>query len=202
MKTWLSAAPAVKWFNPVGYGATFFLHFCSFSLTNHNMVLPPCKAKRQYSLIFQVSTHYFCRVVLSKALEGCICFTRKCQHGGDWERSRPQGPKNVNNFLMTVRLLSWSCGLGTEIFDPINPRYFPIWQSKEMSHDFVRDQSVAETCFSHWGYFWLWLTVPVWPRCDLSEDNLFSDTCGRSSRWLIGIAPSFTKTLFVLIISL
>ena len=28
---------------------------------------------------------------------------------------------------------------------------FPIWQSKEMSHDFVRSQSVAETCSSHWG---------------------------------------------------
>ena len=38
------------------------------------------------------------------------------------------------------------------ISDLITPRYFPIWQSKEMSHDFVRGQSVAETCFSHWGY--------------------------------------------------
>ena len=38
------------------------------------------------------------------------------------------------------------------ILDLIIPRYFPIWQSKEMSHDFVRRQSVAETCFSHWGY--------------------------------------------------
>ena len=30
------------------------------------------------------------------------------------------------------------------IFDLIIQRYFPIWQSKEMSHDFVRGQSVAE----------------------------------------------------------
>ena len=37
------------------------------------------------------------------------------------------------------------------IFDLITPRYFPIWQSKEMSHDFVCGQYVAETCFSHWG---------------------------------------------------
>ena len=76
--------------------------------------------------------------------------------GGDWERSRPQGPKNVHNLLLAVRPLSWACGHGTEmsktIFDLITPRYFPIWQFKEMSHDFVSGQSVAETCFSHWGY--------------------------------------------------
>ena len=48
------------------------------------------------------------RVVLSEAVDLCIYFTRKIQHGGDWERSRPQGPKNVHNFLMTVRLLSWA----------------------------------------------------------------------------------------------
>ena len=30
-------------------------------------------------------------------------------------------------------------------FDLIMPRYFPICQSKEMSHDFVRGQSVAAT---------------------------------------------------------
>ena len=34
-------------------------------------------------------------------------FAREIQHGGDWERFRPQGPKNFHNFLMTVRLLSW-----------------------------------------------------------------------------------------------
>ena len=89
-----------------------------------------------------------CRVVLSEAVDRCICFIRKIQHGGDWERSRPQGPKNVHNFLMTVRPLSWVCGHGTEmllilkihIFDLITPRYFPIWEFKEMSHDFVRGQ--------------------------------------------------------------
>ena len=61
---------------------------------------------------------------------------------------------------MTVRPLSWACGNGTEIllilkktiFDLITARYFSIWQPKEMSHDFVRGQSVADTCFSHWGY--------------------------------------------------
>ena len=63
-------------------------------------------------------------------MDGCICFTRKIQHGCDWERSRPQGPKNVHNFLLTVRPLSWACGHGTEMlliqkktfFDLITPR--------------------------------------------------------------------------------
>ena len=88
-----------------------------------------------------------CRVVLSEAVDGCICFTRKIQHGGHRERS-----------------LSWACGHGTEmwlilknpIFDLITPRYFPIWQSKEMSHDFVRGKSVAETCFGQWSYWGWW----------------------------------------------
>ena len=33
------------------------------------------------------------------------------QHGGDWERSRTQGPKNVKNFLTIVRKMSWACDL-------------------------------------------------------------------------------------------
>ena len=33
------------------------------------------------------------------------------------------------------------------------PRYFPVWQSKEMSHEFVRGQSAAETC-SATGAMW------------------------------------------------
>ena len=55
------------------------------------------------------------RVVLCEAVDWFICFTRKIQHGGDWEHSRPQGPKNVHNFLMTVRPLSWAGGHGTEM---------------------------------------------------------------------------------------
>ena len=49
---------------------------------------------------------------------------------------------------MTVRSLSYACGHATEmllilknIFDLIIARYFEIWQSIEMSHDFVRGQS-------------------------------------------------------------
>ena len=52
-------------------------------------------------------------VVLSKAVDWCICFTRKIQHGGDWERSRPQGPKNVHNFdcatsELSMRAWNWN----------------------------------------------------------------------------------------------
>ena len=54
-------------------------------------------------------------VVLSEAVDWCICFTRKIQHGGDWERYRTQGSKNVHNFLMTVWPLSWAWGHETEM---------------------------------------------------------------------------------------
>ena len=50
------------------------------------------------------------------------------------------------------------------------PRYFPIWQSKEMSHEFVRGQSVAETCFSHWGY--IILTSGMYVKPKVSEGSL------------------------------
>ena len=50
-----------------------------------------------------------------KAVDWCICFTRKIQHCDDWERSRPQGQKNVHNFLLTVRPLSWACEHGAEM---------------------------------------------------------------------------------------
>ena len=56
-----------------------------------------------------------CCVVLSEAVDWRDCFTQKIQHGGDWERSWPQGLKNVHNFLMTMRPLSWACGHGTEM---------------------------------------------------------------------------------------
>ena len=124
----------------------------------NNVVFRAILSKRLKTLTVLCCLHS--RVVLSEAVDWCICFTRKIQHGGDWERSRPRGPKNVHNFLITVRLLSWACGHETEmllilkktIFDLTMPRYFPIWQFKEMSHDFVRGQSMAKTCFSHWGY--------------------------------------------------
>ena len=78
-------------------------------------------------------------VVPSQAVDWCICFTRKIQQGGDWERTRPQGPINVHNFLVTVRPLSWACRHGTEMllilkknyFQPDHGPYFPIWQSKK-----------------------------------------------------------------------
>ena len=41
------------------------------------------------------------------------------------ERSRPQGPKNVHNFLMTVRPLSWACGHGTEMLLILKNYFWP-----------------------------------------------------------------------------
>ena len=67
------------------------------------------------NLCSQATMLSVCLVVLSEAVDRCICFTRKIQHGGDWDRSRPQGPKNVHNFSLTVRPLSWACGHGTEM---------------------------------------------------------------------------------------
>ena len=49
------------------------------------------------------------RIVLSETVDCCIRFTRKInifQHSGDRERYRPQGPKNIYNFLMTVWKIS------------------------------------------------------------------------------------------------
>ena len=72
-----------------------------------------------------------------------ICFIRKIQHGGYWERSRPQGPKHVHNFLMNatseLSMRAWNWNVTDSK------------KTKEIFHDFVRGQSVAETCFSHWG---------------------------------------------------
>ena len=65
-----------------------------------------------------------CRVVLSEAVDGCICFIRKIQHGGDWERSRPQGQKNVHNILLTVRPLSGACGHGAEMLLILTKLFF------------------------------------------------------------------------------
>ena len=56
------------------------------------------------------------RVVFSEAVDWCISSTRKIQHAGDWEPSRPQGLKDVHSFLMTVRPVSWACGNVTAMF--------------------------------------------------------------------------------------
>ena len=41
--------------------------------------------------------------------------------------------------------------LKKSIFGLIIQRFIPICPSKKISQDFVRGQSVAETCFIHWG---------------------------------------------------
>ena len=87
------------------------------------------------------------RVVVSEAVDWYICFTRKIQHGGDWEQSCHQYPNYVHNFLMTVRAVNWACGHVTEML---------LFLKKT-----VQRQSVAEICFSHWdlvvAWFYLWL---------------------------------------------
>ena len=75
-------------------------------------------ATKYQILVFEslgLETIIYSHVVFSEAVDWCICFTWKIQHGGDWERSRPLGPENFHNFLMTVRPLCWACGHGTEM---------------------------------------------------------------------------------------
>ena len=85
-----------------------------------------------------------CRTVLSEAVDWCICFTRKIQHGCDRERSRPQGPKNVHNFLMTARPLSWACGHGTEML-LILKKLFLTWKLPDIS-DMTVQRNVSRFC--------------------------------------------------------
>ena len=103
---------------------------------------------------------YLIRVVLSEAVDWCICFIRKIQHGGDWERSPPQGPKNVHNFLMTVQPLSRASGHGTEILQILKKHIFD-----RIIQGHVKDMTLQRNvprlctgsicgwnCFIHWGY--------------------------------------------------
>ena len=64
------------------------------------------------------------RDVLSEAVDCCIRFKINVfQHGGDLET---QGPKNVHNFLMTVRKISWACDLVAEML-LILKKVFSTW---------------------------------------------------------------------------
>ena len=64
-------------------------------LTKQFILYSSCLAKEYKSYYVTAhtgrSTLTDSRVVLSQAVDGCICFTRKIQHGGDWERFRTQG---------------------------------------------------------------------------------------------------------------
>ena len=48
------------------------------------------------------------------------------QHSGDWERSRPQGQKNVHNLLMPLRKMSWACNLVAEMLLIQNKTIFDL----------------------------------------------------------------------------
>ena len=115
---------------------------------------------------------------------------QKIQHGGDWERSRPQGPKNAHNFLMTVRPLIWACGHGTEMLLILKTLfltwlgYSPIFSDMTVQINVPRfctrsicgwnlfqplgllDYNTVETRKSD--HLWDWLkVVPFWNRSDL-----------------------------------
>ena len=68
-------------------------------------------------------------------MDWCISFTRKIQHGSDWERSRTQGPKNVHNFLVTVRPVSWACGHGTEMLLILKKYFRPDYSRGSLRYD-------------------------------------------------------------------
>ena len=90
--------------------------FHSVLIEAESEMINPWTLKTLKGLILTIVCNIISRVVLSEAVDGCICFTRKIQHGGDWERSRPHDPKNVHNVLMTVRPLSRACGHETECY--------------------------------------------------------------------------------------
>ena len=48
------------------------------------------------------------------------------QHGADWERSRPQGPKNVHNLLMAVRKMNSAYGYVTEMLVILKKTIFDL----------------------------------------------------------------------------
>ena len=85
---------------------------------------------------------FFTNALALEAVDWCICFTRKIQHGGDWQRSRPQDPKNVHAFLMTARPLSWACGHGTEMSlilkNYFRPDYSPIYLDMRVQRNVPR----------------------------------------------------------------
>ena len=144
-------------------------------LTQSGDALPEVKPMRLYGTF---------RVVLSEAVDGCICFTWNIQHGCDWERSRPQGPKNVNNFLMTVRPLSWACGHGTEMLlikkNYFWPDYSPIYS------DMTVQRNVPRFCtrsICGWSLFRpLWL---IWNLIGLTNGGRNVERYPENSRrWL------------------
>ena len=77
-----------------------------------------------------------------------------------WLRATSRSEKYPSFFndcaICELRMRAWNWNVTDSkktILDLLTPppRYFPLRQSNEMSHDFVRGYSVAETCFSHWG---------------------------------------------------
>ena len=91
------------------------------------------------------------RVVLSEAVDWCINFALPKKSNMAVTENDPYPMVRKMSWALTSELSMWAWDWNvtdSNIFDLIIPRYFPIWQSKEMFHDFVRGQSMAETA---WG---------------------------------------------------
>ena len=77
------------------------------------------------------------------------------QLGGDWERCRTQGPKNVHNFLITVRKMNWACGHVTEMLLILKNVFNLIIRDQVLyicpSKKNVLQFCTGSICFSHWG---------------------------------------------------
>ena len=69
--------------------------------------------------------------------------------------STPRPEKCPLRFSMTARAVGWACGHVTEMLLILWKKLFSTWlfegKSLIWSSNFVRGQSVAETCFSYWG---------------------------------------------------
>ena len=92
----------------VGIWGQFCLHD-NIHLGNKTSLVLFSVLKKYVFVFYSGSVGYYRRVVLSEAVDGCICFTRKFNVAvteSDLNCKPGQGPKNDHNFLMTVRPLS------------------------------------------------------------------------------------------------
>ena len=67
------------------------------------------------------------------------------QHGGDWEWSWPQAPKNVHNYLITVRKKSWAYDLVAEMLMILKNIFFDL-VIQGQSSDMTVQRNVPRFC--------------------------------------------------------
>ena len=80
------------------------------------------------------------------------------QHGCDWERSWPEAPKNVHNFLITVQKISSACDLIAEMLLILKYTIFDL-----IIQDQVLDYDRPKKCLTiFYGVnLWLWVSTPA-----------------------------------------